>query len=196
MKRIEILILLLPVCVSADIRFHPTESNVFFSPKANNNLLNFNLLQISDISDDTSGEKSSLYKYSYEAMDGFFGEVLGGLIGAGIAIIGLSIFGGVQDCSGEDMTTSVGFLLGAPPGAFLGITKGVVIAGKDIGEEGSYWKTFLGTLVGTGVGLVAGGYISNMIDENGSGVAANVIGVSVGSIFSVAGSVLTYNIWK
>ncbi|MDD2889819.1 MAG: hypothetical protein PHE49_04160 [bacterium] len=184
MKRIGILILLLPVYVFADVGFHPQTTN---------NLLNFSLLQTADTRDNNIEEKSSLYKYSYEAMNGFFGEVLGGLIGAGVAIIGLSMLGGAQGCSGEDMTTSVGFLLGAPPGAFLGLIKGVVIAGKDIGEEGSYWKTFLGTLVGTGVGLVAGGYASYLIDENGSGVAATVVGVGVGSLFSIAGAVWGYH---
>lgn len=196
MKTIGILTLLLPVYVFADIGFHPMgtlgENAVFFNIRTTDNLLTFSLLQILDKSDITP-ENASFPKYAKESMGGFLGGVLGGLIGAGIPIIALTILGRdfyYDPCYG-DIRLMVGFCVGTPPGAILGLTKGVMIAGKKLGENGSYRKTLLGTLIGTGVGLLVGESAWSIIGDHS--MVGPIVGVTVGSIISVAGAVWGYN---
>ena len=190
--------MLLPVCVFADVGFHPTESSVFFSPKTTNNLLNFNLLQTADTSNTVKG-KTSFSIYAKEAMGGLCGGVLGGLIGAGIPIVGLTLLGAIfgrhiyDDPSAGDIRLLVGGCIGAPLGAIIELPKGIRFVGEKLGEDGDYWNTFLGMAIGSGAGMLVGGTACGLIDEHYSGVLATVVGVGIGSIFSIAGAVCGYN---
>ncbi|MDD2889178.1 MAG: hypothetical protein PHE49_00875 [bacterium] len=200
MRTIGILTLLLPVYVSADIGFHPTGilpgSNTLFSPKTTNSLLNFNLLQTSDTS---TKQLASVSMYAKEAMGGFVGGIVGGLIGVGIPVVGLTLLGTIfgrdiyDDPSAGDIRVPIGLYIGAPTGAIIGITKGVMIVGGKLGENGSYRKTLLGTLLGTAIGVLVAGGISFTLDENHSGVTSTIISASVGSIFPIICAVRSYH---
>ncbi|MDD5528602.1 MAG: hypothetical protein PHX21_01070 [bacterium] len=173
MRKLGMGILLLPVYLFADVGFHP---------KTTNNLLNFNLLQTADKSDTVKG-KTSFSIYAKEGIGGFLGGVFGGFPGGILLLAGNS-----KGSEGYVVFGSALSLLGV----IIGIPKGVGIVGKKLGENGSYRKTFLGTLIGTGLGLLAGGNVWGIMGDH-SGMAGPIVGGAVGSIISVAGAVWGYN---
>ncbi|MFA5034071.1 MAG: hypothetical protein WC614_13770 [bacterium] len=164
------LILLLPVCVSADIGFHP---------KATNNLLNFSLLQTADTNENNIERKPISFKYPVETIGGILGGTMGLMMGYVISI-------GMWACNGgvEVTSTSMKFLIGGPPviGILLGIPEGVIIAGNRFEDEGSYWKSFLGATVGALFGTAC---------WYGSG--SSNIGVPATIILPIAGAVWGYH---
>lgn len=107
----------------------------------------------------------------------------GGAVGAGMAIAG-GIFGGLvfsASCEGEDCLGVV--LVSGLVGATFGVPLGVYGAGRLMGGRGQFWPSFLGTLVGAGLGLVGG-----LASQND---AAQVVGLTFGPVL---GAIVGYEL--
>jgi hypothetical protein len=168
MKRRGILVLLLPVCVFADIGFNPNVTN---------NLLNFSLLQTTDTSYVVK-KNTTFPKYCGEAIGGILGGALGGIIG----IEALTIMLNAKNGGVMDYTNLIGFFVGGTSGVLFGTPAGVAITGNILGDKGVYGESFTGTLMGAVTGVFTGIVTQNLW-----------IGVSVSSIFSIAGAVWGYH---
>ncbi|MDD2889820.1 MAG: hypothetical protein PHE49_04165 [bacterium] len=174
MKRIAMLILLLPLYVSADVGFHP---------RTTNNLLNFSLLQTADTNENNTERKAISFKYPVEIIGGILGGALGGIIG----IEALTIMLNAKNDGAMDYTNLIGFFVGGTSGILFGTPAGVAISGKIIGDKGVYGKSFAGTVAGTLIGVLIGVFAGTF--------TKNVwVGLSVGSIFPIAGAVWGYNL--
>lgn len=157
--------------------------NLLFSQNLSNELWTMAVIQDSDNNKDK--EFSASYKYREEVMYGTIGGILAGAIGFGLGYIFP-----LASKDGESLKFESALIL-ASVGAIIGLPKGVVMAGKDLGEEGSFWKTFAGTLVGAVIGYEFGCLLYN--DKKGLPAP---VSTCISCVFPIFSTVLTYNKWK
>ncbi|MDY7231974.1 hypothetical protein [Hyalangium rubrum] len=113
-------------------------------------------------------------KQSFSASRAMLELIGGGAVGAGMAIAG-GIFGGlVFSASCEDLDCLGVVFVSGLVGATFGVPLGVYGAGRLMDGRGQYWPTFLGTLVGAGLGLAGG-----LASQN---EAALVVGLTFGPV--------------
>ncbi|MDD5530235.1 MAG: hypothetical protein PHX21_09430 [bacterium] len=172
------------------------ESNLL-TQNLNNNLWNIVVMQ--DSTSDTYNticNRSSGYKYSVEAVNGVCGGLLGAVPGGLIVSYGWY----TAKTSGDPWNLGAGLCLlfgtgVALVGATLGMPKGVAIAGKKLGDKGSYWKSLLGATLGNVAGLCAGWFALGIIYEhsNFNDLAADIAGISAYSACFISGAVWAYH---
>ena len=113
---------------------------------------------------------------SPSAVDSFLEGVGGGVGGFAGVLVGWS---GGPGLGGMIIVASLGYLFGIPAG--------VAITGEMLGYKGSYWKSFLGTALGTTVGIVIAGVAVKMTPIHES------VCISV-PVLSVVGAVWGYHL--
>jgi hypothetical protein len=105
----------------------------------------------------------------------------GGVAGAGIGFLGLLLGAAVfvPSCGDDGACIVPIFLLGSTAAAF-GVPLGVYGAAKFWGGQGSYWPTFLGTVVGAGLGILVAVAVQNETAAMVTMTTAPIIGAMVG----------------
>jgi hypothetical protein len=82
-------------------------------------------------------------------------EILGGALGGALIGVPFALVGGQLGALQENgFGDLVGVLLGALLGYPLGVTAGVSFAGRRLQQQGSPWRTLLGSFVGGGLALL------------------------------------------
>jgi hypothetical protein len=100
------------------------------------------------ISTDTSSKRPAGIRFVAQALGGaLFGVALGGAAG----LIGARLFAGTSDGWGDLIAAIIGAIIGYT----IGVSLGVYLVGRRLGSRTSYWLALLGSVLGTGLVLLA-----------------------------------------
>ncbi|HJZ45857.1 MAG TPA: hypothetical protein VKE41_01785 [Roseiflexaceae bacterium] len=79
------------------------------------------------------------------------GALFGLALGAATGLIGAQLFAGTSDGWGDLIAAIVGAIIGYT----IGVSLGVYLIGRRLGGRGAYWRTLIGSIVGTALVLLA-----------------------------------------
>lgn len=104
----------------------------------------------------------------------------GGLAGAGVGLLGLLVGAAVFAPTCDSDSCIIPIFLTGMVGAAFGTPIGVYGAAKLLGGQGRYWPSFLGTVLGAGVGALAAAVAQNETATAVSLATGPIIGAIVG----------------